>query len=154
MFKIKLNDLNKIFEVISTDYDLFLPVNKANECNFERYEKDCNFDLKTIKTVKSIKSIFFPQVQNMQEFIVKNKESPLFHLRQMFLTHVWKCDAPFRILISTRRNMKGRPLVSISGILTASFSVVTSISAPFWAALRQKDSISASLYLWWSTKHS
>ena len=65
MYKIKKNDLGKLYAAVAQAYDLFVPVCQAGKTNFAQWTKDVQVDLDTLKTVKSAKDAFFPQSENL-----------------------------------------------------------------------------------------
>lgn len=65
MKKMKKEDLNKVFDLISAEEELYLPVKKADKTNYDLYTKDAEADFETLKTVKSAKDIFFPQSETL-----------------------------------------------------------------------------------------
>ena len=82
MLKIKRENLNLAFEKISENMDLFLPVKKAGEVNFGRFEKGVNVSLDTLKTVKSAKDFFFPQSETMMKFKLEGKNIEINDIRE------------------------------------------------------------------------
>ena len=65
MKKIAKSKLSELFSFISGDSDLFLPIKKAGQVNFELWDEEKEVSLETVKTVKSGKDIFFPQSENL-----------------------------------------------------------------------------------------
>jgi ferredoxin len=65
MYKIAKENLSALLSLIAKDRDLFLPVKKANQVNFEEWGEDKEISLETLKTVKSPKDAFFPQSENL-----------------------------------------------------------------------------------------
>ena len=82
MFKIKREDLNLVFDKISENMDLFLPVKKAGEVNYGKYEKGVSVSLDTLKTVKSAKDFFFPQSETMMKFKLEGKNIEIDDIRK------------------------------------------------------------------------
>lgn len=73
MIKILRSETEKIFDKIASKSDLFLPIVKAGEVNFDKYEKGSVVSLDTLKTVKSAKDFFFPQSETMMKFKLQGK---------------------------------------------------------------------------------
>ncbi len=68
MIKILRDNLQKVYQKIAESKDLFLPIKKANEVNYGKYEEGAEVSIETLKTVKSAKDLFFPQSENMMRF--------------------------------------------------------------------------------------
>lgn len=103
MIKILRNKLNDAFAKISASSDLFLPVKKAGEVNYGKYEDGAEVSLDTLKTVKSAKDFFFPQSETMMKFKVSGKNIEINDIREekddFVLFGVRACDfASFSIL--------------------------------------------------------
>ena len=73
--KISLKNLPLLYDAIAKENDLFLPIFKAGEVNFAKYEKGAMVDLDKLKTTKSAKDVFFPQTQDLVRFEVNGKVS-------------------------------------------------------------------------------
>ncbi len=65
MKKISLNKLNELFDAISQNSSLFLPIKSADCVNFGLYDKNAEVRLDTLKTSKSPKDLFFPQSETL-----------------------------------------------------------------------------------------
>lgn len=65
MYRIKTQDLQRLYAAIAVDCDLFMPLEKAGKTNFGLWSPEVSVDLHTLKTVKSPKDIFFPQSENL-----------------------------------------------------------------------------------------
>lgn len=81
MKKIKVSSLNALYEKISSDYPLYLPVKKAGEVNYSLYEEGAEVSLSTLKTNKSPKDAFFPQSEDLMKFKVDGKNIELIDIR-------------------------------------------------------------------------
>ncbi len=68
MIKILKDNLQKVYQKIAESKDLYLPIKKANEVNYGKYEDGVEVSIETLKTVKSAKDFFFPQSENMMKF--------------------------------------------------------------------------------------
>ncbi|MBQ8427693.1 MAG: 4Fe-4S ferredoxin, partial [Clostridia bacterium] len=68
MKKISKQNLNALYEKISTAYPLFLPIKKAGQVNYGLWTDGVETSVETLKTVKSPKDLFFPQSENMMKF--------------------------------------------------------------------------------------
>lgn len=103
MIKISRNKLNDAFAKISAFSDLFLPVKKAGEVNYDKYEDGAEVSLDTLKTVKSAKDFFFPQSETMMKFKLSGKNIEIKDIREekddFVLFGVRACDfASFSVL--------------------------------------------------------
>lgn len=65
MKKMKKENLNKVFEIISAKEELYLPIKQADKTNYGLYTAEAEADFETLKTVKSAKDIFFPQSETL-----------------------------------------------------------------------------------------
>lgn len=81
MFKIERSKLTELYDKISDNMDLFVPIRTAGQTNFAVYNASCNdaakkegfpVDVDTLKTVKSPKDVFFPQCENLYECVTDN----------------------------------------------------------------------------------
>lgn len=68
MIKILRDNLQKVYQKIAESKDLYLPIKKANEVNYGKFEEGAEVSIETLKTVKSAKDLFFPQSENMMRF--------------------------------------------------------------------------------------
>ncbi len=82
MVKISRNKLNDVFKIISDSQDLFLPIKKADEVNYGKYENGVEVSLDTLKTVKSAKDFFFPQSETMMKFKLSGKNIEIDDIRK------------------------------------------------------------------------
>ena len=82
MLKISLANVNKLYDAISAEYPLYLPVEKAGEVNYSYYEEGAKVRLDVLKTVKSPKDCFFPQSENLMKFKVEGQKIELIDLRE------------------------------------------------------------------------
>ncbi len=96
MVKIKIENLTALYQAISEKYPLYLPIEKANEVNFAKYEDGDKVRLDKLKTVKSPKDLFFPQSEDMMKFKVDNGNYEVVDIRSEFkpfvLFGVKACD--------------------------------------------------------------
>ncbi len=81
MIKIKKSNLTALFDKLSQDRELFLPVRTAGEVNYGKYEKGVEVSLDTLKTVKSAKDCFFPQSETMMKFRTEGKNIEIEDVR-------------------------------------------------------------------------
>ncbi len=65
MYRINTQNLQALYEAVSQNYDLFLPIETAGTTNFGLWHSNVQVDLRTLKTVKSPKDIFFPQSESL-----------------------------------------------------------------------------------------
>ena len=82
MLKISLANVNKLYDAISAEYPLYLPVEKAGEVNYSYYEEGAKVRLDVLKTVKSPKDCFFPQSENLMKFKVEGQKIELIDVRE------------------------------------------------------------------------
>lgn len=82
MIKIKRENLNSFFNVISEKMPLYIPLVKGGEVNYGYYKEGDTVDLDTLKTVKSPKDAFFPQSENMMKFRTEGKKIEIDDVRE------------------------------------------------------------------------
>ena len=82
MIKISRDKLNDAFGKVAEASDLFLPVKKAGEVNYGKYEAGAEVALDTLKTVKSAKDFFFPQSETMMKFKLSGKNVEIEDVRK------------------------------------------------------------------------
>lgn len=68
MYKIALNDINKLFEAFAAKNAVYAPIEESGVTNYRFWENGKKVNLKTLNTVKSPKDIFFPQSENLVAF--------------------------------------------------------------------------------------
>lgn len=105
MYKIAKERLPELYAAISAVRNLYLPVEDAGQCLFEKWEPGSKVCLDALKTVKSAKELFFPQSENLISFQVSGKNIGLVEDRDpaepFVLFGVRACDAKsFAILDS------------------------------------------------------
>lgn len=81
MIKIKRADEEKVYNLIAAKEDLYLPVKKAGQVNYGKYENGVEVSLDTLKTVKSAKDFFFPQSETMMKFRLSGKNIEIDDIR-------------------------------------------------------------------------
>ncbi len=81
MIKINKSNFNALFDKLSQNRELFLPVRTAGEVNYGKYQKGAEVSLETLKTVKSAKDFFFPQSQTMMQFRMQGKNIEIDDIR-------------------------------------------------------------------------
>ena len=74
MYKIAKENLPALFQRITKEQELYLPVNISGQVNFAAWNADAEVDLDTLKTVKSPKDAFFPQSENLYTCIRDGKK--------------------------------------------------------------------------------
>lgn len=74
MYKIAKENLPALFQRITEEQELYLPVNISGQVNFAAWNGDAEVDLDTLKTVKSPKDAFFPQSENLYTCIRDGKK--------------------------------------------------------------------------------
>ena len=103
MFKIKKNNLNKLYAAIAEAQTLYIPCNVNGKPNFAVWGDGADVDLASLKTVKSAKEVFFPQCEDIVSFKTKGKEITVIDCRKesedFVVFGVRACDAKsFEIL--------------------------------------------------------
>ena len=73
MKKISLQNLPQLFRTISEKQTLIAPLEECGQVNFGVWTEDSNLRLDALKTVKSAKGAFFPQVEDIVRFRMKDK---------------------------------------------------------------------------------
>ena len=73
MLKIAKERLNDLYAKINETMGLFIPVKKAGEVNYGKYEEGAIVSIDTLKTVKSAKDFFFPQTETLMAFKTEGK---------------------------------------------------------------------------------
>ena len=68
MFKISLNDINKLFAAFSKENAVYAPVKEGDLSNYKVWDENKEVCLTDLNTVKSPKDIFFPQSENLVAF--------------------------------------------------------------------------------------
>jgi len=81
MLKIKLSNLDSLYNRISALCPLYLPVETAGEINFGYYSEGCQPRLGK-KTVKSPKDAFFPQAEDLVKFKIDGKKLEVIDVRK------------------------------------------------------------------------
>ena len=81
MLKIKLENLNALYAKIANETDLFLPVVKVGEVNYDKWVDGAEVNLKN-QTVKSAKDFFFPQSEDLVAFKADGKKLDVIDLRK------------------------------------------------------------------------
>ncbi len=73
MKKISFQDLPRLFREISETQTLIAPIEECGQVNFGVWTPDSTLRLDALKTVKSAKGAFFPQVEDIVHFRMKDK---------------------------------------------------------------------------------
>ena len=96
MYKISLNDLDKLFEAISKNESLYIPVDSVNGAEFKKYEEGMKLS-SALNTNRSAKDFFFPQTESMFDFKVSDKSFDIIDKRRecedFVIFGVRACDA-------------------------------------------------------------
>ena len=105
MYKIARERLPELYAAISAVKSLYLPVEDAGQCLFEKWTPESRVCLDCLNTVKSAKELFFPQSENLISFRVSGKNIDLVEDRDpaepFVVFGVRACDAKsFAILDS------------------------------------------------------
>lgn len=102
MRKCLLTGLDAVFEAVSANAKLYLPVDTENGAVYQVWEKGTQMS-DALNTVRSAKDFFFPQTENMMEFQTSGKEIKVIDTRteheDFVLFGVRACDVKsFEIL--------------------------------------------------------
>lgn len=105
MYKIAKERLPELYSAISAVKSLYLPVEDAGQCLFEKWTPESRVCLDCLNTVKSAKELFFPQSENLISFRISGKSIDLVEDRDpaepFVVFGVRACDAKsFAILDS------------------------------------------------------
>ncbi len=105
MYFIEESRLNGLFEKISQTSSVYMPIRKAGQVNFHKWESGEEYCRDELKTVKSAKDLFFPQTENIVSFKKEGKkitiEPDKIPTERTVLFGVRGCDAKsFKILDS------------------------------------------------------
>lgn len=73
MKKISVNKLNDLFSKIAEAKALYMPIEKAGQVEFHKWDAEANVRLDALNTVKSAKDSFFPQSEDLMSFKLKGK---------------------------------------------------------------------------------
>ena len=73
MFKISMNDIDRLFKAISEADTLYLPIERGEQIEFYAYDEEAKVRLDALHTVKSAKDAFLPNCETMMKFKVEGK---------------------------------------------------------------------------------
>ena len=73
MFKISMNEIDKLFKAIAESDTLYLPIVKGDQIEFYAYDDDAKVRLDALHTVKSAKDAFLPNCETMMKFKMEGK---------------------------------------------------------------------------------
>ncbi len=97
MLKISKSKLNELFDAISANEELYLPIKKNNSSEYGLYNENVQTALDMLNTTKSPKDLFFPQSETIVKFKMEGKnidiESPEFANQKFVVYGVRACDA-------------------------------------------------------------
>ena len=81
MKKCSLQNLNKVFDKLSQDLSLYLPVDGTNgSVNYKKYQQGMVMS-NALKTDRSAKDFFFPQTENLMSFKTEGKKIEIIDSR-------------------------------------------------------------------------
>ncbi len=107
MYKIAKENLSALFQMISKEQELILPVKVSGQVNFKVWDESAEVDLDTLKSVKSPKDAFFPQSENLytvkkegkklsiEQEALKNQNFVIFGMKACDLQGVQVLDKVF-----------------------------------------------------------
>ena len=103
MLKIEKSKLNELFDAISADVKLYLPLKKNNSSEYGLYTDGAETALDMLNTTKSPKDLFFPQSETIVKFKMDGKNieinAPELAKEKFVVYGVRACDAKsFQIL--------------------------------------------------------
>jgi sulfhydrogenase subunit beta (sulfur reductase) len=103
MIKLSMDKINQLFSLIVRERELYLPVEKDDCREFEKWTKEKTVCLDKGNTVKSAKDLFFPQSENLVAFKTAGKKIEVLEKQnesmQFVVFGVRACDAAsFEIL--------------------------------------------------------
>ncbi|MBQ0099051.1 MAG: 4Fe-4S ferredoxin, partial [Firmicutes bacterium] len=81
MLKIEKSKLKEVYSKIAEKMDLYLPLFKAGEVNYGKFDGKTMTSVETLKTVKSAKDFFFPQSETMMKFRLEGKNIEINDIR-------------------------------------------------------------------------
>ena len=82
MLKISNENINKMFEVISADMPLYLPVDASDgKARFEKWEEGKLWS-NALNTERSAKDFFFPQIETLVQFKTEGKNIEVIDVRE------------------------------------------------------------------------
>ena len=74
MFKISLNEIDKLFAAFAKENAVYAPIKQDdNSSNYKMWSEGMEVCLTNLNTVKSPKDIFFPQTENIVDFKMEGK---------------------------------------------------------------------------------
>ena len=82
MLTIKVEQLNALYQAISSSENLVLPIKKGKDVDFALYKAGETVSLETLKTAKSPKDVFFPQSENLMKFKTVEKNLTVSDMKQ------------------------------------------------------------------------
>ncbi len=65
MYKIDRDKLPALFQLLASEQELILPINRGDQVNFGLWEPEASVDLSALNSVQSPKDAFFPQGENL-----------------------------------------------------------------------------------------
>ena len=103
MLKLSMERVGELFSAIANQQALYLPIESADQVNFEKWSEGRKVRLDVLKTVKSGKDLSFPQSENLVAFKMEGKSIEIIQQElsqeKFVLMGVRPCDAKsFEIL--------------------------------------------------------
>lgn len=97
MLKISADKLNDLFDAISAEQTLYIPVDReSGSAEYKKYESGMEMS-KGLNTVRSAKDFFFPQTENLADFKMNGKNIEVIDVREesedFVIFGVRACDA-------------------------------------------------------------
>jgi len=126
MLKLSMDRIGELFAKIAENQALYLPVEKAEQVNFDRWEEGAKVRLDVLKTVKSAKDAFFPQNEDLARFKVEGKKIEIKEAKLV--------DEPFTVF-----GVRACDAKSFSDVLDRVF--LSDPMDPYYAARREHGTI-------------
>lgn len=81
MIRINRKNEKAFYDALASKAPLYMPIKKAGEVNYGKYETGVETAIDTLKTVKSPKDFFFPQSENMMKFRTQGQKIDIIDVR-------------------------------------------------------------------------
>jgi len=81
MYKLSMNNLDNLFKKISENRTVYLPVDKENGAEFQKWNDGVKMS-SALNTVRSAKDFIFPQTENLVDFKISGKNIEIVDTRE------------------------------------------------------------------------